>query len=689
MTKLPSNRARNVHPIRRALLRCIGGFGACAMLTGCGPADETGAGEPGAVGEPVGQSQEAILVDCATTTPNDTFASVKEVVNLGKDVVKAYYSEKAQDWFTVAKDIFELGGGPSIDEKIANMTSQLLCLAPALDWKMVELDYNDKFAKVSAAWMEAQSVGFARQSYYDGSSHDATVASGGRAMWTRLYVSGDPPTSGPWKSIITNNQPDHPNNQVFDWRMALPGFMRLMAARVAMIKMMDPNFDRNHAWDAELGDGDAFAPGYRGVLKARLQEMIAGVRCEYKDRLKLTGDAISRTASWSYDHTDIACADVNTGINMTTTFVRPDGPNCGSVDRLAQQNLPTLTSCLAGLPSTASSVAPLRDSLRRQVLRQLPIYQVQSAIDALFLYTHPGPDLGTSGRIPLVANGGLCLAITGGNPAPGTPLQIYTCNGAGGQRFSYDRKTETIRNTALNQCLQVRPNTFPFLPAPFNVFDNLLPGAVLETANCASPPTPRQKWAYDPEQGIVRSEHGTVWDVQNGNLQAGTTVAMRDYNGTNAQKWRAELLNLALGHSSWQSTDLPGYGAVAGRANDGNTDGNFWNGSVTHTDYGFNPWGGAEWPGQHWYVDVGAERVVQSLLIYNRTDCCGERLSPYNILAWDSAEYVWKVIANQSNAINFGLFLFVPINNVRTQYVMVAKTDENYLSLAEVQVMGY
>jgi hypothetical protein len=639
-------------------------------LTGCGPADETSTGELDPAGEPVGQTQEA-LVDCAVTKPNDTWAHVKEVVGLGKDVVKAYYSEEAGDWLKVAKDIFEFGE-TSIDEKIATMNAQLLCLAPALDWKAQQLEWNNAFAKVSSAWMEAQSRGFERGSFYDANSHEGVVAMGGRVMFTRLYVSGDPATNGPWKNIIANNQPNHPDNQVFDWRMALPGFMRMLAARIAMIKMMDPNFYRNHAWDAELGDGDATFPGYRGVLKARLQEMVNGVRCDFKDRIGTLS-----YQRWGYTgNTDIACADVNTGIHLTTTYVRPDVSTCVS-------NTPSLLpACFAAQPSQAN-VNSAMDGLRRQILRQMPIFQVQSAIDALFLYTHPGPDLAASGRIPLVANDGLCLAITGGNPAPGTPLQIYNCNGSGAQRFSYDRKTETIRNTALDQCLQVRPNGW------WGLSDNLRAGAVLETATCANPPTNRQKWTYDPELGTVRSEHGTVWDVQWGTLQAGTTVHMWDHNGTNAQKWRAEELNLALGRPSWQSTDLPGYGAVAGRANDGNTDGNFWNGSVTHSDYGFNGYGYAGWPGQFWYVDLGSERTVKSVKIFNRTDCCSERLSHYNILAWNSAVGEWQVISDHSGEYTTAAFNYAPIDNVQTQYVMVAKTDENYLSLAEVQVMTY
>jgi hypothetical protein len=154
--------------------------------------------------------------------------------------------------------------------------------------------------------------------------------------------------------------------------------------------------------------------------------------------------------------------------------------------------------------------------------------------------------------------------------------------------------------------------------------------------------------------------------------------------------WPQGETNLALGRDSWQSSDLPGYGAVAARANDGNTSGNFWDGSVTHTDWGFVPWGGPGWPGQHWYVDLGSERVVTSIKIFNRTDCCSERLSNYNILAYDLAQEAWKVISDHSSEDTTGVsFLHLHETPVTTQYVMVAKTDENYLHLAEVQVMGF
>ena len=147
--------------------------------------------------------------------------------------------------------------------------------------------------------------------------------------------------------------------------------------------------------------------------------------------------------------------------------------------------------------------------------------------------------------------------------------------------------------------------------------------------------------------------------------------------------------NLALNRYSWQSSDLPGWGAVASRANDGNTSGNFWDGSVTHTDAGLT-YDVPNVTGQWWAVDLGSERVVNAVKIFNRTDCCSERLSHFRILAWDSNASTWKVVSDHSADDTTGIAFFdVPINMVRTEYVMVGKMDDDYLSLAEVQVLGF
>ncbi len=71
--------------------------------------------------------------------------------------------------------------------------------------------------------------------------------------------------------------------------------------------------------------------------------------------------------------------------------------------------------------------------------------------------------------------------------------------------------------------------------------------------------------------------------------------------------------NIALsGHAKQSST---GYGADASRAIDGNTDGTFSSGTQTHTNENENnPW---------WEVDLGAERPIESIVVWNRTDSDG------------------------------------------------------------------
>src|SRR6185369_7438483 len=79
--------------------------------------------------------------------------------------------------------------------------------------------------------------------------------------------------------------------------------------------------------------------------------------------------------------------------------------------------------------------------------------------------------------------------------------------------------------------------------------------------------------------------------------------------------------NLALRKAASQSTTLPGTStAAAASAVDGNTDGSFYGGSVTATDFQTSPW---------WQVDLGATSTVNSVIVYNRTDCCASRLADY------------------------------------------------------------
>src|SRR5690606_29953145 len=80
-----------------------------------------------------------------------------------------------------------------------------------------------------------------------------------------------------------------------------------------------------------------------------------------------------------------------------------------------------------------------------------------------------------------------------------------------------------------------------------------------------------------------------------------------------------EPLNLAVGKPTTQSST--GYGGDSSRAVDGNTDGYYWHGSVSHTATG------PSW----WPVDLGAIEAIGEGVGHNRTDCCAQLLHDFDL----------------------------------------------------------
>ena len=87
----------------------------------------------------------------------------------------------------------------------------------------------------------------------------------------------------------------------------------------------------------------------------------------------------------------------------------------------------------------------------------------------------------------------------------------------------------------------------------------------------------------------------------------------------------------------WQSSTA--WGGDARRAVDGNQDGNYWANSVTHTDINVRP---------EWHINT-RHTLYKSVTIYNRTDCCSERLAGADVWVhnWDpkSGTYIWRRVA--------------------------------------------
>jgi hypothetical protein len=153
------------------------------------------------------------------------------------------------------------------------------------------------------------------------------------------------------------------------------------------------------------------------------------------------------------------------------------------------------------------------------------------------------------------------------------------------------------------------------------------------------------------------------------------------------------LVNVAMGKAATQSSDYyPTNNAViaATLAVDGNVDGNAKNGTITHTAMDGNAW---------WEVDLGESEKIDHIVVWNRTDCCSNRLSNYWIFVAnkpfspaDTVEKLRKnkaVIAIKGGGANPSFTSPVGVGKgryVRIQLDGTSPSADAYLSVSEVEV---
>jgi len=140
--------------------------------------------------------------------------------------------------------------------------------------------------------------------------------------------------------------------------------------------------------------------------------------------------------------------------------------------------------------------------------------------------------------------------------------------------------------------------------------------------------------------------------------------------------------DLAEGKKATQSSTA--WGGTPDRAVDGNTSGRWGDGSITHTEENVSqPW---------WQVDLGETTEIGSVELFNRTDCCSERLTDPVILLSDAplphdldeALATPGVVSVRVDG-TVGESVRVPISGHK-RYVRVQLPDTGTLALAEVVV---
>jgi len=130
--------------------------------------------------------------------------------------------------------------------------------------------------------------------------------------------------------------------------------------------------------------------------------------------------------------------------------------------------------------------------------------------------------------------------------------------------------------------------------------------------------------------------------------------------------------NYALKGTASQSSTI--HGGVASRAIDGNTYGHWNAASTTHTNYGK----------QSWQVVLKNEVKVNKVVVYNRLDCCQYRLNNAIVELLDAGG---QVVASKQFGAQSMTYAF-DFDDTRTKTVRIRLQQNEYLSLAEVQVFG-
>jgi hypothetical protein len=148
--------------------------------------------------------------------------------------------------------------------------------------------------------------------------------------------------------------------------------------------------------------------------------------------------------------------------------------------------------------------------------------------------------------------------------------------------------------------------------------------------------------------------------------------------------WAYESENFALAsNGATASQSNTGWGGVASRAIDGNTNGSWNANTTTHTAGEPNPW---------LAVDFGQDRAINRVKLWNRADGLQSRLSNFRISVLDAAgaeiageNFYPAGSGNVGTALVWSLPSSIVARQIRISLLGVNNRGDNYLSLAELE----
>ena len=195
-------------------------------------------------------------------------------------------------------------------------------------------------------------------------------------------------------------------------------------------------------------------------------------------------------------------------------------------------------------------------------------------------------------------------------------------------------------------------------------------------------------WSQKGNKSSISSNSLQTYDITN---STGRYVRI-ECNGNTANNWsdltEVEIWGTGNNSSTTITTDnlaqdkttnqsSTSHGGISSKAVDGNTSGEWSNGSVTHTSNSYQPW---------WTVNLANNYSIGDVIIYNRTNCCTSRLSDFNVDVLNSNGSIVNTIYVESMSSSS---IKVNFNGATGRSIKVRLNGTNPLSLAEVQVYEY
>jgi len=282
----------------------------------------------------------------------------------------------------------------------------------------------------------------------------------------------------------------------------------------------------------------------------------------------------------------------------------------------------------------------------------------------------------------------------GSNAAQGKPVaQSSTVNGAAATR-AVDGKTNTMFSGG--SCTQTKEEMEPWWRVDLEKAMTVSTVQLWNRGDCCGERLSNAEVRVGMNKGDWTQNHacGTKFSVKQGSmksiacgLQRGryVFVVIRGRQTLTLCEVRVQTVDpkqgksIARGKPAKQSSTA--LGGVASRAVDGNIDTDFAQGSCTATHFDNEPW---------WRVDLETKREIGGVQIWNRGDCCGSRLSNFEVRVGMSEDWRKLKQCGLKHSVPQGRRSTISCNGIEGRYVYIVKAgSRSYLNLCEVRVIPF